>query len=210
VFAQAARTRTRLHVGVEPGETRRFGRVRYAKIRHCAPWPTSKAEKSASRKGSSAHFLLVRAVESAGLQWTDIQPIYLTPADARAAFERGSVDAWVISDPFYAATELAIAPRVLATGRGLSSNNSFHLASKAFAAQHAQAIALLFEELTAADRFVQERRPEAIKLIADFSGLDAGVVNLFCSAAHARPWAHSRQPPRLSSSVLPTHSTSWD
>ena len=70
------------------------------------------------QKGSSAHYLLVKAVERAGLQWADIQPVYLAPADARAAFERKSVDAWAIWDPFYAATELAIQPRVLATGRG--------------------------------------------------------------------------------------------
>ncbi len=52
------------------------------------------------QKASSAHYLLVRAVEKAGLQWSDITPVYLPPADARAAFERGSVDAWAIWDPF--------------------------------------------------------------------------------------------------------------
>jgi sulfonate transport system substrate-binding protein len=138
-----------------------------------------KGKKVALQKGSSAHYLLVSAVEKAGLQWTDIQPIYLTPADARAAFERKSVDAWAIWDPFYAATELAIEPRVLTTGRGLSSNNSFYLASRVFATDHADAIAALFEQLTLADRFAQEQRPQAIKLISDFSGLDAGVVSLF-------------------------------
>ena len=138
-----------------------------------------KGRKIAVQKGSSAHYLLVRAVDKAGLQWNDIQPIYLTPADARAAFERRSVDAWAIWDPFYAATELAIRPRALATGRDLASNNSFYLASRAFATEHATTLLALFEELTRADRFVQHKRPEAIKLIADFSGLDAGVVSLF-------------------------------
>jgi len=38
---------------------------------------------------------------------------------------------------------------------------------------------VLLEELSRADRFVQTQRPQAIKLIADFSGLDAGVVSLF-------------------------------
>ncbi|MFN3494288.1 MAG: aliphatic sulfonate ABC transporter substrate-binding protein [Hydrogenophaga sp.] len=138
-----------------------------------------KGRKVAVQKGSSAHYLLVRAVDKAGLQWTDIQPVYLTPADARAAFERKSVDAWAIWDPFYAATELAVKPRVLATGRDLASNNSFYLASRAFATDHAPTLQVLFEELTRADRFAQDRRPEAIKLIANFSGLDAGVVSLF-------------------------------
>ncbi len=177
VFAQAA-DKDLVYVGVEPPKPDSSAIL----VLRDSPLGTLtdlKGKKIALQKGSSAHYLLVRAVEKAQLQWTDITPIYLTPADARAAFERKSVDAWAIWDPFYAATELAVPTRALATGRGLSSNNSFYLASRNFATQHADAIAVLFEELTRADRLVQEKRPDAIKLIADFSGLDAGVVSLF-------------------------------
>ena len=121
----------------------------------------------------------MRAVEKAGLNWRDIQPIYLAPVDARAAFERKSVDAWAIWDPFYAAIELDIKPRALVTGRSLSSNNSFYLASRPFALQQGPALAVLLEELTRADAFAQARRKDAIQLIADFSGLDAGIVSRF-------------------------------
>ena len=173
-------------------------------------WPTSRARRSRCKRASSAHYLLVRAVEKAGLQWGDIQPIYLAPADARAAFERKAVDAWVIWDPFYAAVELALKPRVLATGRGLSSNNSFYLASRPFATQHPQAIAVLFDELTRADRLAQENRPAVIKLIADFGGLDAGVVNLFIQrrpslAGRADHGAGRGRP----AAAWPMPSTSW-
>lgn len=146
-----------------------------------------KGRRVALQKGSSAHFLLVRAVQAAGIQWTDIQPIYLTPADARAAFERKSVDAWAIWDPFYAATELAVNVRVLATGKGLSSNNSFYLASRQLVQQHPGIVEALFEELTRADRFVQQQRPQAIKLISEFSGLDAGVVSRFIQRRPVSP-----------------------
>jgi sulfonate transport system substrate-binding protein len=151
--------------------------------------PDLRGKKIALQKGSSAHYLLVRAVEKAGLKWTDIQPIYLAPADARAAFERKSVDAWAIWDPFYAATELAIKPRTLITGRDLSSNNSFYLASKPFVAQHEPVLLALLDELTRADRIVQGNRKEAIKLVSDFSGLDAGVVSLFLQRRPASPVA---------------------
>ena len=146
-----------------------------------------RGKKIALQKGSSAHYLLVRAVENAGLQWSDIQPIYLAPADARAAFERRSVDAWAIWDPFYAATELAIKPRVLSTGRELSSNNSFYLASRPFVTQHEPALLVLLQELTRADGIAQGNRKEAIKLVSDFSGLDAGVVSLFLQRRPASP-----------------------
>ena len=177
VFAQAA-GKELVYVGAEPPkpDSSAILVLRDSPLKTLADL---KGKKVALQKGSSAHYLLVRAVEKAGLQWSDITPIYLTPADARAAFERQSVDAWAIWDPFYSATQLSIQARALATGRGLSSNNSFYLASLPFASQHADAVAALFEELTRADRFVQENRPQAIKLIADFSGLDAGVVSLF-------------------------------
>jgi len=177
VFAQAA-GKELLYVGAEPPKPDSSAIL----VLPASPLKTLadlKGRRVALQKGSSAHYLLVRAVEKAGLAWSDIEPIYLAPADARAAFERGSVDAWAIWDPFYAATELALKPRALATGRTLASNNSFYLASRPFANQHPAALRLLFDALTRADRLVQTNRPEAIKRIAAFSGLDAGVVSLF-------------------------------
>src|SRR5471030_965299 len=64
-----------------------------------------KGKKVVLNKGSNVHYLLVRALEDAGLKYTDVQTVFLPPADARAAFERGSVDAWVIWDPYQAAAE---------------------------------------------------------------------------------------------------------
>ena len=59
-----------------------------------------KGKKVAFQKGSSAHNLILRALNKAGLRYQDIQPVYLPPADARAAFEQGSVDAWAIWEPY--------------------------------------------------------------------------------------------------------------
>ncbi|WP_440109119.1 sulfonate ABC transporter substrate-binding protein [Acidovorax sp. BL-A-41-H1] len=186
VFAQAA-GKDLLYVGAEPPkpDSSALLVLKDSQLRTLAD---IKGRRIAVQKGSSAHYLLVRAVERAGLQWADIQPVYLTPADARAAFERKSVDAWAIWDPFYAATELAIQPRVLATGRDLaSSNNSFYLAARPFVQAHPQVLRVLFEELSRADRLAQDARTDAIKLIADFSGLDAGVVSLFIQRRPSSP-----------------------
>jgi sulfonate transport system substrate-binding protein len=187
VFAQAA-GKELLYVGVEPPKPDSSA-ILVLNDSPLAKLPDLKGRRVALQKGSSAHYLLLRAVEKAGLRWSDIQPVYLAPADARAAFERKSVDAWAIWDPFYAATELALKPRVLATGRDLSANNSFYLASRPFATRYPQALAALFDELTRADRFVQENRPAAVKLIADFSGVDAGVVSLFLKRRPPSPVA---------------------
>ena len=135
-----------------------------------------KGRRIALQKGSSAHYLLVRAIEQAGLAWGDIEPIWLTPAEARAAFEKGSVDAWVIWDPYYAAAEVDGRARVLLTGRALSGNNSFYLASPGFAADHGATLQTLFAALTESDRLLQQDRRAAAALYADFAGLSLGTV----------------------------------
>ena len=91
-----------------------------------------KGKKVALNKGSNVHYLLVKALEKAGLKYSEVEPIFLAPADARAAFERGSVDAWVIWDPFQAAAEVSIGARTLADATGLASNHQFYLAGQKF------------------------------------------------------------------------------
>ena len=185
VFAQAA-GKELLYVGVEPAKPLSSAVL----VPADSPLNTLadlKGKRIALQKGSSAHYLLVRTVEKARLSWSDIEPVYLTPADARAAFERGSVDAWAIWDPFYAATELAIKPKVLTTGVGLSSNNSFYLASKPFVEQHPRAVEDLLAALSEADASVQNQRKESAQLIADFSGLNLATVHLFLSRRPVSP-----------------------
>ena len=177
VFAQAAGKELR-YVGAEPAKPRSSAILvkPESPIRSLADL---KGRKVAFQKGSSSHYLLLRALEKAKLQWADIQPVYLPPSDARAAFERGSVDAWAVWDPYYAATEVDIAPRVLSDGVGLSGNNSFYLASTAFTERHPQALKALFEELTRADAYVQSHRREAAQLVAEFAGLGLATVHRF-------------------------------
>jgi sulfonate transport system substrate-binding protein len=106
-----------------------------------------KGKKVALNKGSNVHYLLVRALEEAGLQYSDIQPVYLPPADARAAFERGSVDAWVIWDPFEAAAQAQLKARVLRDGEHLVDNNQFYLAARPYAEKHPEVLTALIEEI---------------------------------------------------------------
>ncbi|HKW83851.1 MAG TPA: sulfonate ABC transporter substrate-binding protein [Burkholderiaceae bacterium] len=148
-----------------------------------------RGRKVALQKGSSAHYLAVRAIDKAGLRWSDFTPIYLAPADARAAFEKGAVDAWAIWDPYYAATELELKPRSLTGGSGLSNNNSFYLASRAFAQSHPAVVVALLDELTRADAYVQSNRKASAQLIADFSGLSLATVHLFLSRRPNAPTA---------------------
>lgn len=138
-----------------------------------------KGKRIALQKGSSAHFLLVQAVRKAGLKWSDIQPIWLTPADARAAFQKGAVDAWAIWDPYYASTELEDQAKVLVTGKNLSPNYTFYLAAPNFVQQHPQAVTGLLKQINQADRWVQQHQSETADLIGKSTGLKPAVSSLF-------------------------------
>jgi sulfonate transport system substrate-binding protein len=137
-----------------------------------------KGKKIALNKGSNVHFLLVKALEKAGIAYADIQPVYLPPADARAAFERGAVDAWVIWDPFLAAAEKQLGARVLIDGKGLVANHQFYLASRGYAQQHPEIVRIVLDELAKVDEWGRTHQQDVASILAAQTGLPADVVAL--------------------------------
>lgn len=137
-----------------------------------------KGKKVALNKGSNVHYLLVRALEEAGLKYSDIQPVYLPPADARAAFERGSVDAWVIWDPFQAAAEQQLQARTLIDGTGLVSNHQFYLATRSYAEQHPEVIEALVEEIRGIGEWVKSNNDQTVAQVAPLLGLSPDITRL--------------------------------
>ncbi|WP_288253168.1 sulfonate ABC transporter substrate-binding protein [uncultured Hydrogenophaga sp.] len=138
-----------------------------------------KGKKVALNKGSNVHYLLVRQLEKHGLKFSDIEPIYLAPADGRAAFESKRVDAWVIWDPFQAAAEKAVGARVLADGTGGVVNNyQYYLGARAFVAKHPKVIEALFADSVEQGIWLKKNLRQAAELIAPQQGLPVEVVEL--------------------------------
>ncbi|WP_348945210.1 sulfonate ABC transporter substrate-binding protein [Chitinibacter sp. FCG-7] len=137
-----------------------------------------RGKKIALNKGSNVHYLLVKALENAGLKYSDVQTVFLPPADARAAFERGSVDAWVIWDPFLAAAEKQIGAKILRDGKGLVANHQFFLATRSFAEKNPKVLAQLLDELDKTDDWASKNQAETVKEIAPLLGLSPEIVQL--------------------------------
>lgn len=135
-----------------------------------------KGKKVALNKGSNVHYLLVKALEKAGLKYTDIQPVFLAPSDALAAFTRGAVDAWVIWDPYEAAAEASTGARILADGTGLVANHQFYFSSKKFLADNAKAVDVVLEALSEADEWTKSNIDAAAEQLAPSVGLPAPVL----------------------------------
>ncbi|WP_420991576.1 aliphatic sulfonate ABC transporter substrate-binding protein [Cupriavidus sp. 30B13] len=135
-----------------------------------------KGQRVAFAKGAGAHYLLLEALAGAGLTIRDIEPAYLSPADARAAFERGSVAAWVIWDPFLAAVQRQANARILRDGKGLSSYRRFYLAATPYAQKHADVLAVVYDELRRAGEWIKQNPAAAAQWHAPLIGLDVPTV----------------------------------
>lgn len=136
-----------------------------------------KGKRVVLNKGSNVHYLLLKVLEANNLKLEDIEVVYLPPADARAAFEKGAVDAWVIWDPFFAAAEQQLGAQVLATGENLVSNHQFYLADRKFAEQHPEILKAVVNELNTTTQWVSQHQVDAAKLLEKPTGLPLDVLN---------------------------------
>ncbi|WP_045835988.1 sulfonate ABC transporter substrate-binding protein [Hyphomicrobium sp. 99] len=135
-----------------------------------------KGKKVAYAKGSNSNYFAVKALEKAGIKYGEFEPVHLAPADARAAFESGKVDAWAVWDPFYAAAQDGAKARVLTDGKGIVSNHQFYLASKSYAEANAKAIDVVLSELRAVDDWVKADTKAAAAQLSGPTGIPAPIL----------------------------------
>lgn len=174
IFAQAAGIDL-VYVGAEPAPIASEALIVRAEsaLRTVADL---KGRKVAFQKGSGSHLLLVSALRRAGLSMRDIRPVYLAPSEARAAFTGGSIDAWVVWDPYLAATQKAFAVRVLSDYTGLLQANGFYLASRAFVNAAPGTVSTLMDQIALAGKWVSTHRKEMVAMLAPQVGVPADVI----------------------------------
>ena len=122
-------------------------------------------------KGSSSHYLLIKALEKAGIQYTDIKPAFLAPGDGRVAFEKGNIDAWVVWDPFTSSAEVNAGARMLVNGEGLTTDRDFFLASRDFAKQR-DLIAEIMAEVKVSLEWANSHHKELVDLLSPILKVD--------------------------------------
>ena len=134
-----------------------------------------KGKNIAVAKGSNSHYLLVKALEKGGVPYSDVTLSWLAPADARSAFTRGSVDAWSVWDPYYAAAEAAGA-RVLTDGTGIVENHQFFLTSRDYAKDNEDVLRAVLSELRSVEEWVAKDPAAAAAELAPLVGIPAPLL----------------------------------
>lgn len=140
-----------------------------------------KGKKIAYNKGSNVQYFLVKLLEKNGLKYGDVQSIFLPPADARAAFEKGAVDAWIIWDPFLAAAQKTLDARLLADASGIVNNRGYYFTSREFVTKNADVLKIAIEEINAIDSWASKNRAAAATELSAVLGLDKGITELYLS-----------------------------
>lgn len=79
---------------------------------------------SPTTRGSVAHYLTVGVLKKAGLKQSDVKLAFLTPVDASAAFQAGSIDAWGTWGVYLARTIGTLNARVLIDGQGINTGST--------------------------------------------------------------------------------------
>ncbi|WP_126429160.1 aliphatic sulfonate ABC transporter substrate-binding protein [Brevibacillus marinus] len=184
VFAQAGDGPNLAYVGYGPSSKEGYGII-VPKDSPAQSLQDLKHKKIALSKGSAGHYLLVKALRKEGLTLEDIEPVYLSYSEARTAFERGDVDAWVVPDPRFADAEETIGARPVATGVGLPVQYNFYLANKSFAERYPAVLRVALDELNKIEQHAKDNIDET----ANFLEKDTGIpVNIWKRALKRQAW----------------------
>jgi sulfonate transport system substrate-binding protein len=148
-----------------------------------------KGKKVAFNKGSDVHWLVVKALKDAGLNYSVIQPAYLAPADARAAFQNGAIDAWAIWDPFFVAAQRQLGARVVTTAKGIVNRYQYFVSTRSFSEKNAEVVKILMQELGEVGQWVRDNYAQAAKELAPIQGLEPDIIE-----ASLRHYEHIYKP----------------
>jgi sulfonate transport system substrate-binding protein len=125
----------------------------------------------ALNRGSNVHYFLASALAASGVPYTEVTLKFLPPTDARAAFDSGAVDAWVLWDPFLSSVLRTSDARVLQDATGLAQNVPYYLATSTFAAAHPDLVQAIVDEIKRVDAYVVANPKEVATFLAGKTGI---------------------------------------
>ena len=140
-----------------------------------------KGKRIAYNKGSNVQYFLAKLLEKNGLKYNDVQHVHLPPPDARAAFEKGAIDAWIIWDPFLAAAQKTLDARLLVDASGVVNNRAYYFTSREFASKNTDVLKIAIRQINDIDTWASKNKTAAAAELAAVLGLDKGITELYLS-----------------------------
>jgi sulfonate transport system substrate-binding protein len=78
-------------------------------------------------QGTITQYFVIKVLQRAGLAYSDITPVNLSPTDGVAALRRGDIDAMSLIDPTLAQATATIGAKILVTGAGYTAGVNYQL-----------------------------------------------------------------------------------
>ena len=146
-----------------------------------------RGKKVATARGSVGHYLLLTALLRAGLKPTDVNIIFLNPAEAKAALSSNAIDAWSTWDPYVAYAVYKDKAKIVVENDNLTSLLGFEAANdRAIAAKPAQ-LKDFVRRVSIAFVWATNNPDKYAKIQADISGFPLAVHQLTASTTKYVP-----------------------
>jgi len=115
-----------------------------------------RGKRIATGRGSIGHQLILAALEREGWPLDAVQFVFLLPADAKAAYSSGAVEAWSTWEPYVAQEEVVAGSRRIVDGNGITPGMSFQVAREDAIKARRPELADFVRRLAAARRWANE------------------------------------------------------
>jgi sulfonate transport system substrate-binding protein len=153
-----------------------------------------RGKRVAVNRAAQAHYLLLKALEEAGVEPHELEICFETPERALRSFQAGSIDAWAIWDPWLSSARLDFGARVVRDAQGLLNNSAYYVARRDFVERSPDLVDELLTQLHMAAHWAKKDPGRAADLLAPGIG--------FSSRALAASLERELRPVALSNTLL--------
>lgn len=126
--------------------------------------------------GTSSHYALIKILNEADIDPASIEILDLSPPDAQAAFESGSIDAWAIWPPHVQQQQIQGTGKTLAASEARI--NSLVIVRGQFAEEHPETYRQVLAAIAKAKKFIGENPDKAKQIVAEAISIDPAVIDL--------------------------------
>lgn len=137
-----------------------------------------KGKKIGASKGGNHHYLMILALEDAGMEIDDVEWVFLSDAaQGRSAFETQKIDAFATYDPFLAAAEIDLDTINLVENEDFGyPNRTFYFANVDFNEKHPELVELVLEAISQSDEWANENNADVVRLVSEALGIEEKII----------------------------------
>ena len=145
-----------------------------------------KGKRIATGRGSIGHQVVLAALEAAGLPLDAVRFVFLLPADAKAAYTGGAVEAWATWEPYVSQEEVLSGARIVADGQGITPGLGFQAARTDAIAARRPELTEFVRRLAAARQWANANAPGYAQTWSGLMNVPANVAQRWFERARTR------------------------